>query len=433
MIFFGDFSAIPQHRGGNFMSEISSADTFTVIIEKLLNGGDGLARHDGKTVFVPCSVPGDELLVRPVTEKKNFTRAEIVRVLSPGGGRIAPACPHFGKCGGCDWQQLEYSRQTETKRLILEELFHHHFPEIRQLPITMRPSPHSFGYRSRARVRIQHHGDRISVGFFRGSSHIIHDMESCPLFRQRLNETLQKLRQAALNSNSKAGMREIDIACSDEEGMWSCEKSVRATSLRKQVGDFTYAFSPETFFQANDFMVGALVEEVMDRVSPDGSRRLEETGSGTALDLYSGVGLFSLPLSQRFRTVTAVESSRASSRFCASNAAAARCANISNVCADVAVWLESPSARSFDCIVLDPPRAGVASGVMEKLIRLAPGTIIYVSCDPQTLVRDLGRMNPSYYRIESITGLDMFPQTCHFETVVKLVVDHRHTLRKTDS
>ena len=403
---------------------------FTATIEKLLYGGDGLARHDGKAVFVPYSVPGDKLLVRPVVEKKNFTRAEIVQVITPGNGRIAPTCSHFGKCGGCDWQQLEYSRQIEAKRLILEELFHHHFPETRPLPITMRPSSRPFAYRSRARVQIHRTGDSIAAGFFRSGSHIVHTIESCPLFRPLLNETLQRLRQAALSGNRNTCVQEVDMACSGEDGAWSHEKSGSKTPLEKKVGDFTYAFTPGTFFQANDFMVGALVEEVVNSVSTDESRRLEKAGGGTALDLYSGVGLFSLPLSRQFNIVTAVESSRASSRFGAVNAAAAGCANISNVCADVAVWLESQSARRFDCIVLDPPRAGVSPNVMEELVRLAPEVIIYVSCDPHTLVRDLGRMNPNYYRIESITGLDMFPQTCHFETVVKLVDGHSSTLKE---
>ena len=406
---------------------------FTVTIEKLLYGGDGLARHDGKAVFVPCSVPGDELLVRPVTEKKNFTRAEIVRVLTPGNGRIDPTCPHFGKCGGCDWQQLEYSRQIEAKRLILEELFHHHFPETRQLSITMRPSSQPFAYRSRARVQIHRTGDIITAGFFRSGSHIVHAIESCPLFRPLLNETLQRMRQVALSGNRNTCVQEVDIACSGEDGAWSHEKSGSKTPLEKKVGDFTYAFTPATFFQANDFMVSALVEEVMNSVSADESRQPEKADGGTALDLYSGVGLFSLPLSRRFNSVTAVESSHISSRFGAINATAAGCANISNVCADVAVWLESQSSRRFDCIVLDPPRAGVSPNVIKELVRLAPEIIIYVSCDPQTLVRDLSRMNPNYYRIESITGLDMFPQTCHFETVVKLVADHSHALKKIGS
>jgi tRNA/tmRNA/rRNA uracil-C5-methylase (TrmA/RlmC/RlmD family) len=408
-------------------------DTFTATVEKLLYGGDGLARRDDKVVFIPYSVPGDELLVRSVAEKKNFTRAEIVRVLTPGAGRVAPACPHFGRCGGCDWQQLEYPRQVEAKRLILEELFHHRFPETRELEIPMHPSPQPLAYRSRARVQIDRNENgrgRTSVGFFRRGSHIVQDIESCPLFRPLLGEALRELRQTPFGKNRKFDVDEVEIACSDADGAWvigwpgRSEKPGKEAFLKKQVGSFSYTLSAGSFFQTNDFLIGALVEEVMGLVDntndTDGTNGTAAGKESVAVDLYSGAGLFSLPLSRRFGAIAAVEYSREASRLGARNASDAGCANISNICTDVAAWLKVQSPRRFDCIVLDPPRTGVTSGVMEEIVRLAPKTIVYVSCDPQTLARDLGRMNPSPYRIASVAGFDMFPQTYHFETVVKL-------------
>ena len=406
-------------------------DEFTVTIEKLLYGGDGLARRDGKAVFIPHSIPGDELRVWTVEEKKNYIRAGIARMLRPGSGRIDPACPYFGRCGGCDWQQLEYARQVESKRQILEELFHHRFPETRNLSITMKACPQPFGYRSRARAQRRCDDENVVIGFFRNGSHVVENIESCLLFRPKLNEALRALRQAGrrlpglMYRKGVSREREIDIACSEEEGFWIAEPSgieyepsEKQTLLRRKIGGFTYAVSASTFFQANDFMTGELVARVMNCVAGiDG---------GTALDLFSGVGLFSLPLARRFRTVTAVEYARPSHQLCVANARFAGLGNIQSVCADAGKWLESLDTRSgdlrqrFDVIVLDPPRAGVGADVMKRIGRLSPQIIVYVSCDPQTLVRDIGGLEPWSWRIESIEGLDMFPQTYHFETVVRL-------------
>ena len=422
---------------------------FIVATEKLLYGGDALGRRDdGKAVFIPYAIPGDRLLVRTCEEKKNYIRAEILEILKPGDGRITPACPHFGKCGGCHWQQIEYSRQVEAKRRILEELFHHRFPETEQLTITMRPCPRPFGYRSRARVQLRNNyelritsqprsqkaasshspnfklqktphailrtpNSNMAVGFFRGGSHFVEDIESCPLFRPRLNDALLELRRIPFEQYKTGGddIQEIDIACSEEEGTWAIAKDGEETLLRRKIGDFTYNTAAGTFFQANDFMVDALVSHVMNCVS---------SCSGKALDLFSGVGLFSLPLAHRFNTVSAIEYSRESHRLCVMNAAEAGIENLETVGADAAEWLNSQTPSSFDCIVLDPPRVGVGSDVMEQIDRLASAVIVYVSCDPQTLVRDLGRLDMDYWRIVSVAGFDMFPQTHHFETAVLL-------------
>jgi 23S rRNA (uracil1939-C5)-methyltransferase len=406
-------------------------DSFIVAVEKLLYGGDALARRgDGKAVFIPCAVPGDRLLVRPSAEKKNYIRAEILEILTPGEGRVTPECRHFGKCGGCGWQQIEYPRQAEAKRRILEELFYHRFPETRRLTVTMDPCPRPFGYRSRARVRrcvipnrqskvnprstIHNPKSKMAIGFFRGGTHSIEDIENCPLFRPRLNDALLALRHIPFEqfkTKRSDNIQEIDIASSEEDGTWAIAKNGDETLLRRKIGDFTYNVAAGTFFQANDFMIGALVSHVMNCVSRN---------SGTALDLFSGAGLFSLPLARRFRAVTAVEYSRESHSLCAMNAAGAGIENLETICADAAGWLNLQTASRFDGVVLDPPRAGAGSGVMEQTGRLASKAIVYVSCDPQTLVRDLEHLNMDCWRIVSVAGFDMFPQTYHFETVVHL-------------
>ena len=155
------------------MRQIQRPDTGSIEVEiqKLVFGGDGLARHEGKVVFVPFAAPGDRLEVRVTEQKKNYLRGAITNILTPGPARTAPICPHFGSCGGCQWQHIDYACQAESKRRILEETFHHRFPESRSLPISMEPSPKAYGYRSRARIQLRGTGDDSVTGFFRHRSH----------------------------------------------------------------------------------------------------------------------------------------------------------------------------------------------------------------------------------------------------------------------
>jgi 23S rRNA (uracil1939-C5)-methyltransferase len=407
------------------MSKTRKLRSFDTIIEKLVYGGEGLGHHKGKVVFVPFAVPGDVLLVRPVEEKKTFIRAEIVRILRPGDARVEPACAIFEKCGGCQWQQVKYSNQVEAKRLILEEVFRHRFPQTCEIPIKMIPCPQPFAYRSRARVQLRGSGLRASVGFFRPGSHTVQNVESCPLFRPALNEALESLRQFKLKVDTDSRPQEMDLACSQEENTFATARvgvseeagvalfgsgTTREPVLRRKVGDFVYSVTASEFFQANDFMVPELVRIVDDWAGK---------GSGSALDLFAGVGLFSLPLARRYQEVIAVENSPAA-RLCAANAFSAGIKNLQVVCADVASWMQSIESPQFEMILLDPPRTGAGQAVMECLREWKPQTIIYVSCDPQTLVRDISKIAAADYRIDRVEGLDLFPQTYHFETVVRL-------------
>ncbi len=405
---------------------------FKIRVEKLVYGGAGLGRHLGKVIFVPYSVPGDRLLVRPVEEKKTFIRAEIIRILEAGSGRVAPPCPYFGKCGGCHWQQLEYMRQVEAKRMILEEIFRHRFPQSSGLPITMTACTHPFEYRSRARIQVRGCGPGARVGFYRQGSHTVEDVESCPLFRPSLNEALGSLRQFKLKADTDSAPQEMDIACSEEEGSWATARlgsdlnqgistligpgRNEEVILRRSVGEFRYGVTASVFFQANDFMVHELAALVQ--------RAARDAGRGTALELFAGAGLFSLPLARQFSKVVAVDNSPSACRLCSANASAAGLAHIQTICADISEWIRSDESfplPGLELVVLDPPRSGAGVEIMERIQKWAPKIIIYVSCDPQTLARDLARLSGRNYRIDLVQGLDMFPQTYHFETVVRLV------------
>ncbi len=408
-------------------------ETFETEIEKLVYGGSGLGRFRGKVVFVPYSAPGDRLLVRTVQEKKNFIRAEIEKILVPAPCRVEPACPYFGSCGGCHWQHLEYPRQVEAKLRILEEICRHRLPQTRDIPIRMKACTQPMGYRSRARLQVRDSESRRTLGFYRAGSHSVEDIASCPLLRPPLNRALQSLRNFKSDTDIETDMHEIDIVGSHEEDRWTAtpvrsndtlkrahsgDRRITAPTevlLKRKVGGFLYSVAASVFFQANDFMVSDLVQLVRELA--------DDTGHKAAADLFSGVGLFSIPLASEFKSMIAVEDFPAASRLCRENASAAAVDSLRTVCSDVERWLESETSgkmTDYDLILLDPPRSGAGTGVMGKIRSLAPKTILYVSCDPQTLCRDLSCIPPEEYRIERIEGLDMFPQTYHFETVVRL-------------
>jgi 23S rRNA (uracil1939-C5)-methyltransferase len=417
------------------MSRSTPAESapFEIRIEKVVFGGAGLGRHEGQVVFVPFSAPGDLLLVKPIQKKKNLIKAEIVKILEAGEGRAEPRCSHFGRCGGCHWQHLDYKCQVEAKRSILEETIRHRFPQAKSVPITMLASPRDFGYRSRARLQVRGFGPQAVVGFFHTESHIVEDIQACPLLLPLLSDAIPVVRKSLHGMPDNPGGDEIEIAASTEENRWesarsfsgSREKGDRDARGRREIdsglltrtaGDFSYRFSPSSFFQANDAMLDELIAAV--------AGLFQNSPEEDALDLYGGVGLFALPLARKHLRVVSVEASRAAGMLCLENATNAGLNNIRTVCGDVGKWMRavgSVAPPAYDTVVLDPPRTGAGRDVMDWLKQWAPRKIIYVSCDVQTLCRDLAWLTPGAYAIDRVQGLDLFPQTYHFETVVRLI------------
>jgi 23S rRNA (uracil1939-C5)-methyltransferase len=397
------------------MKNFSVPPTIEIKIEKVVYGGNGLGRHDGKVVFVSFAAPGDVLLVGPVETKKNYTRAEIVQILQPGPDRTQPPCPHFGRCGGCQWQHLSYRRQVEIKQQILAETIHHRFPETREIPVAMKASPQEYGYRSRARFQIR----GAKIGFFRLQSHEVEEIESCPLLRPTLNSALAEIRK------TRPAAPEIELACVEDLHQWAAAESelnpekfgdrlnfTALPRLERKIGEFSYAVSPAAFFQVNDFLLADLVTDVMNLVQ----------GNGSALDLFCGAGLFTLPLARRFEQVEGIDNSAPACVLARQNLAAADLHNVRISCSTVAEWVHTAgsSLKHFDLVLLDPPRTGAGQEVMNQIARWTPETILYISCDPQTLVRDLSALPQQEYKIDFVQGFDLFPQTYHFETVVRL-------------
>lgn len=424
-----------------------------VRIEKLVYGGDGLAHHDGHTVFVPLVLPGELVQIGAHVRKRKFIRGRLERVLENSPERVAAPCPHFGSCGGCQYQHMPYAAQLRYKAEILRETLGRIGRIQWDGPIETHESP-PFGYRNRAQWKLgagPAEGEpRVGIGYFEAGTTNLCPVTECPILSPRLAETLSQLRELLSQGQALAGIDEIEafadgkdesillnlsgerLAGSDESIAAALRKSVpgvesiliqdrRADTFHLSgpghlsyfTAGFPYRVGHLSFFQVNRFVLEALVTSVVG----DARGRL-------ALDLFAGVGLFSVALGKQFERVLGVESNLAAARDLEANlkgsGGASPSSRHSTTEAFLARWRERP-----DLVVLDPPRAGVEPEVLARLKKLAPERIHYLSCDPATLGRDLALLvGPKEahgpYGIEAIHLFDIFPQTYHMEVLVRL-------------
>jgi 23S rRNA (uracil1939-C5)-methyltransferase len=395
---------------------LMTGDVVELEAERLSYGGDAVARHEGLAVFIPLGAPGERLRVRIIERKKSFARGVIEEIIEPSPDRREAPCVYFGRCGGCQLQHLSYPAQLSAKASFvgdaLKRIGKIDWP--REIEVS---SSEEFGYRTRAQLKSERvtnpsGGSEVRVGFHRAGSHSVIDVESCPILTPELNSALSSIRSGI--SASMPG--EIELAEGDTEvGSAPPVPQVRAETVTRKIGGETYAFSPSTFFQGNRFLLEELVDEAVG----------EESGK-LALDLYAGVGLFTVRLARAFERVIGVESDPRASSFARTNLSENGVANIEFHNDRAEGWLRGFAAKiagrgeeSPDLVVLDPPRSGAAEA-MDHLIDLRPGRISYVSCDPSTLARDLRKLLDSGYDLRSVKAFDLFPQTYHVETVARL-------------
>jgi len=397
-----------QSQVGKRLAELNEIE---VKIEKLVAGGDGLARFEGIPIFVPRSAPGDRLRVRLVERKGSFGRAEIEEILEPGAGRREAPCPHFVRCGGCDLQHLEDDVQLRLKvQTVRENLLRiGHFEVPKDLIVV---PGQTWGYRLRAQLHVAPSDDRGNqVGYFARGSHDLVAVESCPVLVPELEELLPQLNRRMRDENH----RRIDLVVGDHRLSVSPKvPELPSGEVTLKVGDFTYTFDAGSFFQAHRQLLPELVSHAVGELSG-----VPGDPAGEAFDLYSGVGLFSLPLSLRYRRVTTVEGERAAVRFAKKTARKNRVTNLEFCAQSVETWVEKLPERPAR-VVLDPPRVGLSKVVRQALLRSRPRHLTYVSCNSATLGRDLADLTPTY-RATRLVLLDLFPQTGHLEAVVQLV------------
>lgn len=389
-------------------ARLAGIEELEVRIEKLVAGGEGLARFEGVPVFVPRSAPGDRLRVRIVERRPDYGRAEIVDILEPGPARRPDPVPELSRSGVCDLQHLDDAVQPRLKaeavRETLERLGRLSVPADVPL-ITGEP----WGYRLRTQLHteLDQQTGGVRVGYHaRGTNEVI-PLSRCPLLVPELEELLAEL-PSHLGADSP---RRLDLAAGDDRTVTSAPlvPGLPHGEVSTRVGDFIYAYDARCFFQSHRGLLPRLVETV---VGP--------WEGGTAVDLYAGVGLFSLPLARRYARVIAVESEQIAARYARLNLRRNRLPGIEVVNQVVESWLPA-LPMGVDRLVLDPPRGGLAPRSRDVLMARRPARLTYVSCHPAALARDLRQLQEAY-TVESLAFIDLFPQTGHMEVVVQMVL-----------
>jgi 23S rRNA (uracil1939-C5)-methyltransferase len=378
-----------------------------VIIQKIVPGGYGLAFTEGFTVFVALTAVGDKLRVRVREKKGKVAFAEITEVLEPAPHRHAPPCAYFGRCGGCDFQQMNYAAQLEAKVAIIRDCLQRIGKIEYEKEIPIVASPDDLHYRARAQWHVD--SQRQKLGYFRRHSHDVIDVENCPILAPALQQKLADIRRNINWQEFWAEQAEIEAATNGAEvSVYSSEIIEPTDEIVFEAAGEKYYFDAESFFQGNRFLIDDLI-----RAATAGAE------GENALDLFCGVGLFTLPLARKFRQVSGVEANGKAIEFAQKNMERARLSNVEFFAESVGEFLRHGELPETDFVLLDPPRAGAERETIEALLKLKPRQISYVSCDPATLARDLRLLNEAY-QIESITAMDLFPQTHHVETIARL-------------
>jgi 23S rRNA (uracil1939-C5)-methyltransferase len=416
--------------------------TFEFSPVKLVYGGDALGFHAGHTVFAPRVMPGETALVEEVRRQKGTIFARPLNIVKPAPERIEAKCPYFGKCGGCDYQHFSADTQAETKVEILRETLRRLGQVKWDGPIPVH-SASPWNYRNQAQFKIGTMPDgKFGIGFFEAQSNRLVSIDACPILSPRLNSLLATLRtEPWLSQLGSAKELEILADHNDKKAMLTLHgpppqnaealaakilaelegvataafaheddlKIFGASHLVYEVGEFAYRIAPAAFFQSARFLLPEFVTAVTEGVS-----------GAVAMDLYAGVGLFTLPLARHFAQVFAVESAAQAATSLAMNAETIPGKKIRVSAGTAYDFLRRSGQMAPDLVVLDPPRAGVGAETLKLLVALKPKKLHYVSCSPPTLARDLGFLLRHGYQLDALELFDFFPQTYHIESLARL-------------
>ncbi len=441
-------------------------------IEKLIYGGDGLARlpadaHGrGKAVFVPFVLDGEKIEAELTEQKSSFARAKVEAILEPSPHRVQPDCAYFGRCGGCQYQHASYEHQLEIKKEILRENLRRIAKLELPCEIKVHPSP-PWNYRNRARLQVRTKPEFVA-GYFKLASHDVMAVEECPISSPLINRGIAALWQSGRAGQVPEGVREIEFFANADDALllvelWCAAEARRAAvrgwadelrsampeiagvaafrahqpgeraaiqqeiflsdgekCLTYQTQHAAYRVSAGAFFQTNRHLTEELVQIVT-----------QGREGGLALDLYAGVGLFSTVLARDFHHVVCVKPSHPAAADLRYNLPA----NGEVIQATTEQYLSRPedrerpgkaaatppSVHKADLVVVDPPRSGLGERVARALANMSAPRLTYVSCDPATLARDLVPLLAAGYQVEQAHLVDLFPHTHHLESVIQLI------------
>jgi tRNA/tmRNA/rRNA uracil-C5-methylase (TrmA/RlmC/RlmD family) len=363
-----------------------------ITVADIAFGGEGVGRIDDFVVFVPFVLVGEEVEIELADVRKNFARARLVEVRKSSPSRVEPRCRYFGDCGGCQYQHMDYAEQLRMKHRQVAELMHRLGKFPREVVAPVVPCPQPYGYRNRIMIRSQWNKpeQRLSIGFIRHDNRLVVDIHECAIAEPALNAQIR--------------------------GVWASPPPKGGLKVVLRVQPEGWELPRDSFFQNNFHLLPGLVEVVRERLRDAGTRFL--------VDVYCGVGFFALELADAVEAFVGIELDRMAIQAARENARRRGAANGEFVAGRAEEILPELMARQDadrSTVILDPPRTGCARTALETLRSARPAQIIYVSCHPATLARDLNALvADGVYRLERLVPLDMFPQTQHVECVADL-------------
>jgi len=412
------------------------SDRVTIRIDKIVVGGQGLGLWDGKAVFVPFVLPGERVAVKVMEDHSSFAKAALLEVLEASPERVDPICPLFGSCGGCQWLHVNYAFQVELKRGIFMETLKR-IGRLDGANASVVSADHTLSYRTSCRLHVDEEG---RTGYYGPGTREVVPLKGCPLHHPNIDKVVEAAATGLLKGADGLAVRCGDDGTTmasltasslkglpEEMGMLPCDglffngEHIRGVQwVVRCLGDMVFHISPETFFQIHCEMVSRLNSELR--------RVVANRASGSIVDVYGGTGIMGMSLCDLAEQVVCIELGKRASEDAVE---AARLNGVTNfrqleATAEAGLEILRRQGLSSSMVILDPPRLGCEKKVLQELILLGPETIVYVSCNPATLARDLAILKSAGWTPVDYVILDLFPQTFHIESITVLSSTQRN-------
>ena len=380
-------------------------------VEKFANEGCSIAYENEKVIFVRYALPGEYIRANIYRETSSYAMAEPVEIIQPSPLRIKPLCPYFGLCGGCDYQMMDYSKQLEVKNTLLVETFNRIAGLDIEKFLRVIPSPSPFNYRNTETFKVD--PKKKKIGFFRRDTKFIVDIESCFLAMEKINQALNDVRNQSEFPPHNFKVRTTNDGDTVVNFIKTEKYEDRPVYERVLVNgrEIKFKISKDSFFQVNNYVIPLWLENIIEFLEPEGKE--------VVYDLYCGIGLITLFVSYYAKKTVGIEIAKSSVKDAVHNM------KINNINTDVSFILGAVEEKlkylpAADVYIIDPPRKGMAKECIEFIKEFQPKKIIYSSCKPSTMARDISLLK-DFYHLERISLVDMFPQTHHMETLALLV------------
>lgn len=404
-------------------------------VEGISYDGAGVARINGRAVFIPFAIPGETVDIDITSEKNRYSLGKLKKILEPSPDRVEPVCPHYYECGGCSYQHITYDSQLKFKRQVVAD----NLKRIGKVEVQVN-DPMGMEYPWHYRNKVTWHIKNGRLGYYAENTNQLVTIEKCLLLTEKMEDVSRKLaehlskanskrhgeaviRQSSVNGEIMAVFREIEVADEIVSLLKQCCASIYINEhnrfelvwgkpfLQEQINDLSFRLSPGSFFQVNHTQMLKLIAKVLEY--------LDLRGNEDILDAYCGIGSISLPLAQKCASVTGIESLTAAVKDAEINASMNKLINCEFLAGPCEKLLPQMK-KCFDAVVLDPPRSGCKKDVIAAITHPSPSRIVYVSCNPATLARDLGIFTEQGYQVKEVQPVDMFPWTRHVECCVLL-------------